>query len=367
MLGVMPRRSFYMATYQDETHFANMFTISAVICREHSSASQYSKLKATAVPICSLPCNDLICKVCDAARATSAAPTFFPVMKIEDRFFADGGLAHNNPSFAIYFHYTRDERKKTTKPMTASAGSAPKFSPHGDLDFSRVRFTNIGTGAKVDEVRPEKRDRLLGLLPGAIRKGVFLKQTLTDIAVNSEEKAEVMRQFQHLNPDVIMYERFDASNGVSNIKLDAHNALGEIRERTEQYLEEQGTKDLLGEVGRAIATDYLDTRATQGHNVPQSDLVIDRSRQALTAPSLMPASSSLSSGPSSRSNYAESESRELFPNHDNLQNGGPALSPERQTESLLSPDGQEHCKHDSNGDSGIEITELEKPMAAAPA
>lgn len=229
-----------------------------MICREHCSSSQYSKLKNKAVPICSLPCQDnLICKVCDAARATSAAPTFFPVMRIEDRFFADGGLGNNNPSFAIYFHYTRAERKKSTKPVAASGTPAPHFSPHGDLDCSRVRFTNIGTGAKVDEVEPGKRDRLAGLIPGIIRKTVFLKQTLTDIAVNSEEKAEVMRHFQYLNPDIIMYERFDANHGVSNIKLDDHNALGDIREKTEQYLDEQETKDLLEEVGLAIATDYL--------------------------------------------------------------------------------------------------------------
>ncbi|MCJ1265113.1 hypothetical protein MMC22_004988 [Lobaria immixta] len=225
----------------------------AVICREHSSSSQYSKLKNTAVPICSLPCrNDLVCKVCDAARATSAAPTFFPVMNIEDRFFVDGGLAHNNPSFAIFFHYAQDERKKSTRPS-----SALQFSPHGDLDCSRVRFTNIGTGAKVDEVESEKRDSLASLIPGIIRKGVFLKQTLAEIAANSEEKVEMMRLFQYLNPNVIRYERFNANHGVSNIKLDDCNALGRIREKTQQYLDEQETKDLLEEVGEAIANDYL--------------------------------------------------------------------------------------------------------------
>ena len=175
-------------------------------------------------------------------------------MNIGDRFFADGGLAHNNPSFAIYFHYTGDVRKKSTRPI---AGYAPQFSPHGDLDCSRVRFTNIGTGAKVDEVEPEKRDRLAGLLPGIIRKGVFLKQTLAEIAVNSEEKADVMRHFEYLNEDIIKYARFDANHGVSNIKLDDYSALGDIRKKTEQYLDEQETKDLLEEVGAEIAKDYL--------------------------------------------------------------------------------------------------------------
>lgn len=274
MLGIFPCNISSMATFQDEAHFTNISTVSAVICREHSSSSQYSKLKARAFPICSLPCkSNLICKVCDAARATSAAPTFFPVMSIEGKFFADGGLAHNNPSFAIYFHYTGVERKKSTK----SVDSAPPFSPHGSLDCSRVRFTNIGTGAKADEVEPAKRDRLAGLIPGLIKKARFLVQTLTEIAVNPEEKAEFMRLFQDLKPDAMIYERFNANHGVSNIKFDDHTALGKIREKTENYLEEQETKDLLEEVGSAIATDYLNIRPIHGQNVQPPDLTIDRS------------------------------------------------------------------------------------------
>lgn len=355
-----------MASTEDEAQLADMSAFSAVICREHSSSSQYSKLTNKAVPICSLPCNDnLICKVCDAARATSAAPTFFPVMRIGDRFFADGGLGNNNPSFAIYFHYTGSERKKSTRPMAASTVSAPRFSPHGDLDCSRVRFTNIGTGAKVDEVEPRKRDWLAGLIPGFIRKGVFLKQTLTEIAVNSEEKAEVMRHFQYLNPDIIRYERFDANHGVSNIKLDNYNALGEIREKTERYLEEQGTKDLLEEVGSAIAADYLNDRPLDKQNLHSTGLATDKSRQPLQAPSTLLASSSLSSGPSNHSSYPESESHVLFPNHDNLHNDGPSSLSEHPAGNHLPPDGQGHPKNYDPEDSGIDVIEPETLTAAA--
>ena len=363
------RNATSMASSKAGAHFANIATISAVICREHCSSSQYSKLTNRAVPICSIPCKDnLICRVCDAARATSAAPTFFPVMKINNRYFVDGGLGHNNPSFAIYFHYTAIERKKSTRPMAAPTNSAPHFSPHGDLDCSRVRFTNIGTGAKVNEVEPRKRDLLARLIPGFIRKGVFLKQTLTEIAVNSEEKAEVMRHFQYLNSEIIEYERFDANHGVSNIKLDDHNALGEIREKTEQYLEEQETKDLLNQVGSAIATDYLNTRPIHGQDqdVQPADLAIDKSRQALKAPSIMLASSSLSSGPSSHSNYPESETHLLFPNHDNPQNDGPAQLARHPAESHFPPDGQGHSKDYDLEDSGIDTVEPETLMAAAP-
>lgn len=360
---------FHHTYLPSENHFANISTISAVICREHGSSSQYSKLKKRAVPICSLPCKDnLICRVCDAARATSAAPTFFPVMSIENRFFADGGLAHNNPSYAIYYHYTPNERKKSTRPPTAaSAASTTQFSPHGGLDCSCVRFTNIGTGAKVDEVETEKRDRLASLIPGIIRKGVFLKQTLTDIAVNSEHTADVMRTFQHLNPKVIQYERFDANHGVSNIRLDDYTALDKIREKTDLYLEEQETKVLLEQVASAIATDYLNTQPIHGSNMQPPDFASEKSLQPLKTSNSMLASSSRSSGPSSSSNYPESESHVLFPNHGSLQNVIPAPLTKYAAESHLPPDGQGHSNNNAHGDSGIDLIEPAEPAAAASA
>ena len=339
--------------------FANIAITSAVICREHCSSHKYSKLKRRAVPICSLPCDiSIVCKVCDAARATSAAPTFFPVMKIQDRFFADGGLGHNNPSFAIYYHYSGIMRKASTRQIPAWT-SAPHFSPHGDLDCSRVRFTNIGTGAKKDEVEPRKREWLAGLLPSVIKELVFLKQTLTEIAVNSEEKAEVMRIFQELNQDVIMFERFDANHGLSNIKLDAYNALQDIRVKTGQYLEEQETKDLLEEVGMAIATDYISNRSDPAQNTQAVDSAIGESQQGIDALQVAPGSSSLSSGPSTHSGHLETEFRGLFPNQDEVRNGGQTPLTKHPAETFLSPDGQWHSLHDAQEDSGIDTTEPE--------
>ena len=164
-----------------------------------------------------------------------------------------------------------------------------------------------------------------------------------------------------------MYERFDANHGVSNIKLDDHNALGKIREKTEQYLEEQETRDLLEEVGSAIATDYLNTRPIQGQNGQATDLAIDKSGQPLNVSNLVPASSSLSSGPSSHSGYPESESHVLFPDHDNFQNGEPAPLTQHRAETLLPPDGRGPSKHYAHKDSGIDTTEPVTSMVAASA
>ena len=82
-------------------------------------------------------------------RSPTAAPTFFPVMKIGKKFYVDGGLAHNSPSFDIFYHYMGPERKMSTIPSTiplTSSQWAPQYSIHGHLDCTSVRFTNIGTG-----------------------------------------------------------------------------------------------------------------------------------------------------------------------------------------------------------------------------
>ena len=82
-----------------------MTVVSAVICREHDSPSEYSDIKEDAVLICNSRCHKQVaCLVSEAARAMSAAPTYFPFLKIRDRYFVDGGMEFNDPSHAIYRH-----------------------------------------------------------------------------------------------------------------------------------------------------------------------------------------------------------------------------------------------------------------------
>lgn len=259
---------------------ADAWLASAVICREHSSPSKYSKLKHSAVPICSLHCSGHVsCTVRDAARATSAAPTFFPVKRIGDRYFADGGLAHNNPSKAILFHYRRIALSKRKKIRTPGASSVPLYSAHGDLDCSFVRFINIGTGAKPSELEPGKQERLKAFIPGAIRQAIFLTQTLKEIAVSSFAEADSMRILETAEHGLLSYERFDANHGVSNVKLDDYRALGDLRTKTNLYLEEQETKDHIEEVATAIATEYFEAQPKQSPDTEAVSSPVEDSAQ----------------------------------------------------------------------------------------
>lgn len=275
-------------------------------------------------------------------------------MEIGDRLFVDGGLKHNNPSLLIYSHYTGNERKESTtrapRLATQPESSPPQFSTHGTLDYARVRFTNIGTGAKADEVEPGKREWLAALIPSPIRRGNFLKDTLIEHAVDCEEKAQMMRVIEEGNENFI-YERFDASHGVSNIKLDNYNALGVLKIKTQLYLDEQGTIDMLAQVARDIATDYRTNNPT---------------RASLHPPDSVPAASSLSSIPSSNSNYPESVSQERPPNHNGLQHGEPTQLHGHAVETILSLNGQQDHKGFTPENGGTNNMEPGLPMIVAP-
>ena len=244
---------------------------STVVCRELASPSKYSQLRKKPVFFCNHPCDiHFPHSVCDAARATSAAPTFFPVVKLERRCFVDGGMEYNNPSFAIQNHYGKDNRVRSSKtPRPQSSPSPSPASRHGNLDISRVRYINIGTGTKTDSVPERKRDVLARLVPSFIRTALFLKETLLQIAVDSEKTADNMRVLQEVSHGDILYDRFSAGNGVCFFKLDRWADLDKIESLTEKYLAEDAAA--LQAVADEIAIEYVELRrAGAAHTDPVS-------------------------------------------------------------------------------------------------
>ena len=256
-------------------------SFSAVICREHTEQSIYSDLKEGAVPICSLECPTQIrCCVSEAARATSAAPTYFPVQKISNRYFVDGGMEYNNPSEFIFEHYTEFDLASASRGRAGNVQEAERGARHAHLDLSSVRFINIGTGDKPKDKPPRKRDVLAeNFVPGIIRMGVFLKQTLTEIAVKSEKIAGQMVTLARVsNGDSefdVRYERFSADNGVCYKKLDKYKELDEIEALTMKYINHATTQDRLKALGADIARDYLQTHPHSAAIQPAPSTVVN--------------------------------------------------------------------------------------------
>lgn len=151
---------------------------------------------------------------------------------------------------------------------TRQGSSAPDYSPHPTLDCSHTRFVNIGTGARHDDLGIGKREKLADLVPRIIRRGLFLKTALKEIAVNSQKTVDLMDVAADLNPNVFKYERFDADHGVSDIALDRYDLLNKIREKTNLYLAKQSTQDQIQEVGNEIANDYVRSHPINQPNEP---------------------------------------------------------------------------------------------------
>ena len=215
----------------------------------------------TAVCVCSLPCHDgLSCNVCEAARATSAAPTFFKLQAIKDgekeRYLADGGFEYNNPSYVIYYHYYSqglEERRQSNRDNINNNG---RFTAHQNIDLSLTRFVNIGTGDQEADTPERKRDRLaVKLLPAAILFGEQLKHTLQKCATEAHKTAKFMKTLEATADNRLQYVRFSASTGVCWMELDRHSALPEIEELTNEFLQFESVEDKMMQTAKAIARD----------------------------------------------------------------------------------------------------------------
>ena len=176
-------------------------------------------------------------------------------------------MDYNNPSEAIFEHCTKSKRTDVSNDITGVPEPAPPAGDHDGLDFSYVRFVNLGTGTRSEALPHRQRDRLAQLVPAPVRMAVFLKRTLTEFAVNSEKTAAHMRLLSWvsrggLSADV-SYVRFSADNGVCYIKMDKYKALDHIAQLTRDYLENLETQASLKEAAQEIAADYLQRHPTR--------------------------------------------------------------------------------------------------------
>jgi predicted acylesterase/phospholipase RssA len=185
--------------------------------------------------ICSHRCREYFpCTACEAARATSAAPTFFSKQQIGAHTFIDGGLGYNNPSWAAYDHY--NNRNKTY---------------HNNISWHRARMINLGTGTSSHTH------------PAPPRPQTFLSTLLTphpltllrETATNSEAEAAKMRAFA-LNAD-FEYHRFSADTGVCWIKMDEYERLCEIEALTDEYLARSDVAEELEVCAVKIAREFV--------------------------------------------------------------------------------------------------------------
>ena len=220
-------------------------TICSVICRE--LGGDWGRTRADdPVFLCSDVCHaggeesHIVCTVCDAARATSAAPTYFPEMKLFDKVLVDGAYGNtNNPSHAVFGHF-QDWTRLTSR------------HPHP------VMMVNIGTGTMPRGVRAQEmaQERPLWayMLPKLFLDLFHLTRDLSTMGTDCEGVGKLMREIEGVNP-MFQYWRFSEDKTLFGTALDDWQAVedGSIVEATKRYLEKPEVLEELSRTARALA------------------------------------------------------------------------------------------------------------------
>ncbi len=163
------------------------------------------------------------CKIWEAARATSAAPTFFKPIKIIDSSglacdYVDGGLGFNNPAQEVI--------------------SQAKLL-FGDRSIGVV--VSIGTG--VQDIRELQRPQGINkIFP--IKNVKAMLGILTDVDTVHKKMAEEYR-------DGDRYSRFNVTaEGIKRISLDDWKKMQKVKDDTDKYVTEL---DVSSQISRVVS------------------------------------------------------------------------------------------------------------------
>ena len=220
-------------------------TICSVICRELGGDRGRARADDP-VFLCSDVCHaggeesHIVCTVCDAARATSAAPTYFPEMKLFDKVLVDGAYGNtNNPSHAVFGHF-QDWTRLTSR------------HPHP------VMMVNVGAdtmprGVKAQEMTQE-RPLWAYMLPKLFLDLFHLTRDLSTMSTDCEGVGKLMREIESVNPK-FQYWRFSEDETLFGTALDDWQAVedGSIVEATKKYLDKPEVLEELSRTARALA------------------------------------------------------------------------------------------------------------------
>ena len=145
------------------------------------------------------------CKIWEAARATSAAPFYFPSAVVEGVKFWDGGLANNNPVLEV-------------------------LAERSQLYPQRPVNCMISLGTGFSERKPSKSTLAV------MGKGKRILKNVTNVNINHERAREQLRT------DEVPYFRFNPSTAEDEIGLADYKLLDALTRHTETYLDRNEIK-----------------------------------------------------------------------------------------------------------------------------
>jgi predicted acylesterase/phospholipase RssA len=179
------------------------------------------------------------CAIWEAARATSAAPTFFKSIRIEEpppgATFVDGGFLYNNPAELALSEAHRIWT--TVKYFCLVSVGTGRLKSVKVVDVRHRRATN---DSHLSNVRPSNRRRVeeiesLGL--STLRK---IGEICVQLATSSEPVHDrLFKQSESHDPDKqFPYHRFNVERDMDEIELQEWDQMELIGEHTAAYMEE---------------------------------------------------------------------------------------------------------------------------------
>ncbi|KAK5097948.1 hypothetical protein LTS08_006703 [Lithohypha guttulata] len=252
-----PNVQHHDAEYELENILTHQDFCCAVVCHDENSGDPVflcsHRDELDTAQMCDHKCRhhrqpEMRVKVADAARATSAAPTYFDSIKLIGKVLIDGGFGlTNNPSKATWDHYFQKNHKI----------------------YGNIQFVNIGTGSKPRGWKepapsPSWRHRFRSTL---IRNFKTLFARLQELATESDNVGGTMKSMALLGP-MLTFDRFSADTGnIHSIQLFEFERNQEIENATRDYIETgeientDGTttkvRDALQNTARRLAETYM--------------------------------------------------------------------------------------------------------------
>ncbi|KAI4194978.1 MAG: hypothetical protein LQ350_007464 [Teloschistes chrysophthalmus] len=203
------------------------------VCAYESKALGGSPMLLRTYPTGSAPVS---CTIWEAARATSAAPTFFPPIRFGSQMggdFIDGGVGCNNPTKVLVkeakFYYL----------MKNYTGTQPTC------------LVSIGTGHK-DLIQLHEAASIFWFKD---RSGISIAPLLGEIATDCENTHDEVLLTYLQNNTRDLYYRFNVPQGMQQIMLDEWAKKNDIKTYTDKYLRLNQTEhELLDCVKRLLAS-----------------------------------------------------------------------------------------------------------------
>ncbi len=165
------------------------------------------------------------CKIWEAARATTAAPTFFKRIAIGEpghikEQFLDAGVGFNNPTQEVLEESRLVFGDDRPLGVLISLGSGQKLTP------------SLANSTAMQKILPTKLNELAHLV-----------KVLAKIATDSERVAnDISRRFEK-TPGIFF--RFNATHGAGEIALEEWKRMDEVQTLTRSYLYESSVSNLV--------------------------------------------------------------------------------------------------------------------------